>query len=198
MKADSETLAVYAARAADYAKRFAQKEDSAHLIAFRSALEPGACVLDLGCGAGDASALMRKAGLRVDSWDASQDMAAVALANHDLDVRVAVFEDLDATDAYDGIYANFSLLHAPKSAMPGHLRRIAAALKSGGPFHIGLKAGSGEKRDALGRFYAYYEEDELKNLLADAGFAVQRVTHGEEPGLDGTVAPFLIVLARKT
>jgi hypothetical protein len=82
--------------------------------------------------------------------------------------------------------------------MPRHLESIARALKPSGIFHIGLKTGTGEKRDAIGRFYAYYEDAELTALLASAGFDVIARRTGEEAGLDGTIAPWIILLTRKS
>ncbi|MCG6882178.1 MAG: class I SAM-dependent methyltransferase [Silicimonas sp.] len=196
--ADAETLAVYAKRAQDYADRFTDDGPNTHLNAFMDALPKGARVLDLGCGPGRATRAMLDSGLRVDAWDASPEFARVAQEMNGVTVTLASFDDLAAETAYDGIYANFSLLHAPKAEMPGHLARIARALTPGGLFHIGTKTGSGEKRDKLGRFYAYYTEEELTGLLEGAGLAITYRRTGEEPGLDGTVAPWIILHARKT
>ncbi len=196
--ADAETLAVYAKRAQDYADRFEGSAVSPHLAAFIDALPAEARVLDLGCGPARASRAMRDRGLAVDAWDASPEFARVAKDTNGIDVTLATFDDLDADAVYDGIYANFSLLHAPKAEMPGHLARIGRALTPGGLFHIGTKMGTGEKRDKLGRFYAYYTEEELTGLLLDAGFEITYRRTGEEPGLDGTIAPWIILHARKT
>ena len=140
---------------------------------------------------------MRDRGLAVDAWDALPEFARVAKDTNGIEVTLATFDDLDADAVYDGIYANFSLLHAPKAEMPGHLARIARALKPGGLFHIGTKTGTGEKRDTLGRFYAYYTDQELTDLLTAAGLTVTYRKTGAEPGLDGTVAPWIILHARK-
>lgn len=195
--ADAETLAVYATRARDYAKRFAADNVGPTLRAFIDAVPEGARVLDLGCGPGNAAAAMRDAGLTVEAWDASPEMAEVAREIHGLELRVAEFDALDAEAVYDGIYANFSLLHAPKAEMPGHLARIARALRPGGLLHIGLKTGEGERRDALGRLYAYYSDEEITRLLSDAGLEVEVRTTGRSTGLDGTSAPWIILRARK-
>ena len=195
---DRETLSVYAARAGDYAAAFDRPGPDRHLEAFITALPSGARVLDLGCGPGRAAAAMRDAGLLVDASDASPEMAEVAKALYGLIVDVSDFTRLAARARYDGIYANFSLLHAPKAEMPGHLSRIARALKPGGLFHIGLKTGTGESRDGLGRFYAYYEPDEITALLEAAGFRIGSRHTGSEAGLDGTNAPFIILKARLT
>lgn len=195
--ADRETLVVYAERADDYAKRFGNSRENPHLKAFLAHVPDNGRVLDLGCGPGHAAAAMQRAGYQVDALDASPELAGIARELHGVDVRIATFNDLDDVEHYDGIYANFSLLHAPKTEMPGHLARIACALRTNGVFHIGLKRGTGEKRDTIGRFYAYYEMDELTGLLSDTGFEVIRQTEGKEAGLDGTVSPWIIMLARK-
>jgi len=195
--ADQETLAVYADYAADYAKRFAQDKPDVHLRKFMSALPTEARVLDLGCGTGRTTAFMARAGIEVEGWDASPEMAAVALADHELAIRVATFDELDAIDDYDGIFANFSLLHAPKSEMPDILARISRALKPGGHLHIGLKMGTGEARDKLGRFYAYYSDPEITGLLNDVGLPSIDRSYGADIGLDGEPAPWIILLAQK-
>ena len=124
-------------------------------------------------------------------------MAAVGRESFGLEITVQGFEALDAEDTYDGIYANFSLLHTPKAEMPDHLARIGRALKPGGVFHIGLKSGKGEERDHLGRFYAYYEVDELTELLGRVGLSVISRDFGREVGLAGTDDPWMILKARK-
>jgi trans-aconitate methyltransferase len=194
--ADEETLGVYARKAQDYADRFASREPGTHLSAFMRLLPPAARVLDLGCGPGNAAAAMIAAGHMVEAWDASPDMARVAAERFGIEVRVATFDMLDAEAAYDAVYANFSLLHLPKREMPATIARIARALKPGGLLHVGLKTGTGERRDTLGRFYAFYEEGEIIGLLEEAGFAVTSRATGQEAGLDGTVSPWIILQAR--
>lgn len=194
--ADDKTLAAYAKHADRYATRFNTNGDGPHMNAFLSGVPDGGRILDLGCGPGQAAAGMAAKGYDVEAWDASPEMIEIA-KSHGLGARVAVFEDLNSENEYDGIYANFSLLHAPKADMPGHLARIARALKPGGRLHIGLKSGTGEQRDGLGRFYAYYQDAELTDLLAEAGLTVCYRAYGKEAGLDGTIAPWIILQATK-
>lgn len=197
---DKDTLAVYAKAAGDYAERFVRIEDAdvdqfSDLKAFVALLPDNGLVLDLGCGPGQWTAKIREAGYRVEGMDASPEMAVLAKERFDLDVSVGVFADLDANGLYDGIWANFSLLHAPKAEMPAHLNRIYRALKPGGAFHIGAKLGEGEARDHLGRFYSYYQADELTALLTDAGFTVVRKRTGSAEGLAGSKDSFVILTA---
>ncbi|MDJ1015162.1 MAG: class I SAM-dependent methyltransferase [Paracoccaceae bacterium] len=195
---DRETLEVYARRAEDYARIFESSRPDRHLTDFMKALPESAVVLDLGCGTGQSSAHMQTAGFRVEAWDASPEMAAVAKERFGLEVTIAAFDAVDARASYDGVFANFSLLHARKSEMPGHLTRISTALRPNGVFHIGLKTGAGEARDDLGRFYAFYEDAEITGLLEDAGFQVIERSFGMDKGLAGNLDPWIILLARKT
>lgn len=194
---DKGTMAVYAERADEYATRFAKSGTDWHLQTFLDALPKGGRVLDLGCGPGQAAYSMAQAGFKVDAWDASPEMAKTGLDIYGLNIEVKGFADLDVIGIYDGIYANFSLLHAPKPEMPDHLQRIARALKTGGVFHIGLKTGKGEQRDSIGRFYAYYEDAELTALLSAVGLSVYDRQFGAGVGLDGIDAPWIIMKARR-
>ena len=79
--------------------------------------------------------------------------------------------------------------------MPRHLAALGTALKPGGLFHIALKSGAGEKRDALGRIYTYYTQSELTDLLENAGLTVTEYATGCGKGLDGTDADWIALRA---
>jgi SAM-dependent methyltransferase len=193
---DPETLQVYAARAQEYAELTDDFNASdPGLDAFIAAVVPAGRVLDLGCGPGASAARMAKAGLRVDAFDPVAEMVALASRHPGVTVRQAGFDDLDDTGIYDGIWANFSLLHAPRADMPRHLAGIRRALRPGGRFHIALKTGTGEGRDALGRHYTYYMEDELRGLLAETGFTVTGKYEGCDKGLSGKAEPWIALAA---
>jgi len=192
---DRETIALYDARAADYADTVSDPAPPPRLLAFIAALPRGARVLDLGCGPGTAVAAMAAAGLEVDALDASAGMVEVARTRHGIAARPGTFSDL--APPYHGVWANFSLLHAPRSEMAGHLARLHAALHPGGLFHLGLKTGTGAARDSLGRLYTYYTEPEIDAALARAGFEILARETGADPGFDGVVAPWAIRLARR-
>lgn len=196
MSADRETLAVYAERAEDYANLVQSEGAGKDLKAFIAALPPRAHVLDLGCGPGFASAHMAKAGLRPDPVDASPEMVALARNRFGLPARIARFDQIEGEDIYDGVWASFSLLHAPRAAFPGHLDALHKALKPGGRLYLGMKLGSGEQRDAIGRFYTFYSEDELRDHLEHAGFTVASSREGADKGLAGTIDPFIIIQAQ--
>lgn len=195
MSADKETLEVYQARARDYANMVESDTPFPALDAFIAALPVGGYVLDLGCGPGRTAAKMIAAGLDVDAVDASPAMIEQAKDLYNVEARFSTFDEITGDGVYDGVWANFSLVHAPKSAFPRHLSAIHKALKTDGRFHIGLKTGEGEKRDSIGRFYAFYTEPELIELLTLAGFHVTHRYYGEDAGLSGETAPWIIVTA---
>jgi SAM-dependent methyltransferase len=191
---DDETLRVYARKAQEYANLTAAQDDPL-LKTFINALPKAAQILDLGCGPGDAARQMAEAGLNVTATDAVPEMVALANAHDGVNAKCARFEDIRGINLFDGIWANFSLLHAPRQDMPRHLAALKSALKPTGLFHIALKSGSGHTRDALGRLYTYYTEAELTGLLSDAGFHVKDHTTGRDLGLDGTYANWIALRA---
>ena len=194
---DKTTIDVYDAKAVEYAKLVQQDEPDEHLQSFIDLVPSNGTVLDLGCGPAAASAHMRAAGLVPNPVDASLQMVDLANRTHDIGARQATFDDISGEELYDGIWANFSLLHAPRSDLPSHLKTLSTALKSGGVFHIGMKTGEGEQRDRIGRKYTYVSVNELHDLLADAGLSVNYTDEGSGKGLDGTDAPWVICRATK-
>ena len=195
MSKDAETLSVYDAKAADYAKLVGSDDEHESLQGFVADMPTGAHVLDLGCGPGLYAASMVRKGCTVDAIDGSAEMVALAAARDGVSARQGFFEDIDAEDTYDGVWANFSLLHAARADLPAHLARLKRALKDGGIFHIGMKLGDSEARDGLGRRYTYVTQEELLDLLKSAGLTPYHTTLGEDLGLDGTMAKFILVRA---
>lgn len=171
---DPKTIEIYAQEAAKYDTRDRKERASGFLEPFIGMMPPGAVVLDLGCGAGWAAVIMQERGFDVHALDATPEMAALAQQKLKRTVRVASFETVDETGVYDGIWASGALLHAPKTTMPALLARLANALKPGGLLLATFKAGDGETRDKLGRFYAYYSLPELEALFtAVPGIAIE-------------------------
>ena len=194
---DRQTISIYDARAQDYQRLSKPEAPEPQIQAFMEALPKAGRVLDLGCGPGGHAAHLARAGLRVEAWDASPQMVALAAQVPGVVARCAVFSDLVAERHYDGILASFSLLHAPRQDMPAHLAAIATALKPDGVFSIGMKTGKGEGRDRLGRFYTYYQPDALSSLLASVGLTETSRSMGEGKGLAGDIEPWVVIQARR-
>ncbi|WP_424941023.1 class I SAM-dependent DNA methyltransferase [Aliiroseovarius sp. S253] len=194
MSEDRQTLDVYDAQAAEYEARVAVK-DTPGLDDFIAVLPSQAHVLDLGCGPGLTAKQMMDHGLTVDATDGSDAMVKRA-RDHGVPARQVLFHQIDGRSLYDGIFANFSLLHLPRTEMPAMLTRLQNLLKPRGMLHIGVKLGTGDARDDLGRFYTYYQQDELEELLTLAGFTIITRILGSGTGLDGRSSDWIVLHAR--
>ncbi|MBB5720667.1 SAM-dependent methyltransferase [Loktanella ponticola] len=194
---DRETISVYDTKAADYAKLLNNQAPDPQLVAFMRLLPDGGRVLDLGCGPATSSAHLRDAYFRPDPIDASAGMVMLANETYDINARVMTFDEVNMVGEYAGVWANFSLLHAPRTDLPRHLDAVATALVPQGVLSIGMKTGTAETRDGIGRMYTYVTIPELSGLLNDAGFSILAVDEGEGVGLAGSVDPWVVIRARK-
>lgn len=197
--ADPQTLGVYAQEAAKYATRDRKERADGFLEPFIALMPPAAVVLDLGCGAGWAGALMQDKGFDVHGLDASPEMAALAQAKLRNKVRVASFESVDEVATYNGIWASGALLHVAKAEMPALLARLARALKPGGLLLATFKSGEGEARDKIGRFYAYYSIDELQRLFgAVQGLRIEGHLESTATDFTGNINTIYALKARRS
>ena len=192
---DDQTIAVYEDQAATYAALALSAKQRDAIERFVAMLPEGARILDAGCGPGVHGAQMIAAGHEVHGIDPTEAFVADALSRG-VKARLGSFDDITETQTYHGIYASFSLLHAPMADLPRHLDAMTKALKPGGALFIGMKTGTGEARDGIGRRYTYVTEAEMRALLETRGFTVTHVVTGEEAGLSGEVAPFFLMHAR--
>ena len=147
------------------------------------ALEPGARVLDVGCGLGGSAFLMaREFGLVVDGIDLSRNMLELAgekLEAHGLGDRVALrwgdCLEFNATDAYDAVYSRDVFLHIADK--PRLFRVLARALRTGGrllftDYCCGPKPWSDDFAAYVeSRGYHLHTLDAYAALLAGAGLA---------------------------
>ena len=104
-------------------------------------------------------------GFDVSPTDGSPEMAEVASRRLGRPVGTLLFHDLDAVEAYDGVWANACLLHVPRPELAHMLSLIWRALKPGGVFYASFKTGDAEGRDTLNRYYNYPSPDWLRDQL---------------------------------
>lgn len=190
------TSSFYADNASVYAARERNLPRN-RLDAFLTALPAGASILELGCGAGQDAAYMLSRGFDITPTDGSAELANEAEKLIGRPVRIMRFETLDASSAFDGIWAEASLLHVPRSDLANILDRIRRALKDGGIFHSSFKAGDAEGHDTLGRYYNYPSAEWLTALLSECGWRDIAMTEADGGGFDGKPTKWLYVTARK-
>jgi SAM-dependent methyltransferase len=195
---DDATLQFYRRNAEAYAKREITSR-YARLTKFLALLPSGAAILELGCGAGGDSAEMLARGYDVTPTDGSPEMADVASRRLGRPVKTLLFHELDAIEAYDGVWANACLLHVPRDQLAHVLALIHRALKPGGAFYASYKSGDGDARDTLDRYYNYPTEEWLRATYAQSGaWSDLSIETGEVRGFDDAMAEMFFVLARKS
>jgi SAM-dependent methyltransferase len=164
---DEATLQFYRQNAEVYAGW--AKAASTRLQGFLALLPPGGAILELGCGAGNHSAVMLAEGFSVRATDGSPEMAEIASRRLGHPVEAMRFDQLDAHEAYDGVWASACLLHVPRDELAGILGKIHRALKPSGVFYASYKMGEDDGRDSLGRYYSYVSREWLEMTYASAG-----------------------------
>ena len=163
-EAADATLAYYAANAEAFASSTVSVEFTAMQERFVELLEPGARVLDLGCGSGRDAKRFAEAGFAVDAVDGSPELCRIAAEFTGLPVRCMRFEELSAVAEYDGIWACSSILHVPSAQLPALLTSMAVALRDDGVIYTSFKYGEGEGM-RHGRYFSDFTEDSFTQLL---------------------------------
>lgn len=168
-----------------YTKRYGNSPFLLRNIARFNALLPrGGTVLDVGCGSGRASKLLREKGLSVTGIDFSEKMLTLARKRTRgvsftlMDVRKLAFPD----ESFDGVWANFAIIHIPKRETVQTLREWNRVLKPDGVLFVTTSAGAhgegiqdewltkGEKM-----FFHRMSEEALRSYLEKSGFLVQEI-----------------------
>ncbi|MCH2487018.1 MAG: class I SAM-dependent methyltransferase [Erythrobacter sp.] len=192
---DPATLAFYQAQAPRYTMSFGQAP-SRYLDAFLDRLEPGARVLELGCGGGRDGARIRERGFDLDATDGVPAMVRKANERFDLGPRVMRFDELDVREAYDAVWAHACLLHVARADLPAILAAIRTALRPEGWHFASYKLGTDEGRCKLGRLHNFPDADWIESAYRAAGFAIveREISRGE--GADGTVRDWIALTVR--
>ena len=171
-----QTTRAYDEIATEFAAKSFETDLSPQLDRFCTYLQPGARVVDVGCGPGRDLLSLAERGFWAAGVDRSAGMLRQARARGaealvQADARALPF----ASGAWDGAWACASLLHLPKAELPAALTETRRALGHG---HVclTLKCGEGEswRDDDWGqrRFFAYYHPAEVELALERAGFHV--------------------------
>lgn len=159
------------AAALAYAERTRQLDLSDLRSRFLSELPHGSSdtlrILDLGCGPGRDTRAFKAAGYDVEGMDPSPAMVRLARNYAQAPVRTRRAQDLDATEAYDGIWACASLLHVPLTDLPDVFSRIARALRADGILYASFKHGPTE-RTVDGCHFTDMNETRLLDCISHA------------------------------
>ena len=147
---------------------------------FLEHLDPGARILDLGCGSGRDTIAFRDAGYEVVPVDGSEGMCRVASANTGDSVRCLDFMDLDYIEEFDGVWACASMLHLHPEEISDVTALVRRALRCGGVFYTSFKSG-GFAGYREGRWYTDVRPDGLRSMASSSGFDVLDVWSTVDP-----------------
>ncbi len=192
---DPQTREFYETVAPRYTLSGSQRQ-SRHLDEFLDRLEPGARILELGCGGGRDSAHMAVRGFAIDPTDGIAPMVQKARERFVLPARQMLFADLDAVAAYDAIWAHACLIHVPRAELPDVLGAIRRALRPGGLHFASFKLGAGEGRDMHGRLHNFPAADWTEDVYRQAGFDIVHRLVFRGSGADGTVRDWIALTVR--
>jgi SAM-dependent methyltransferase len=152
---------------------------------FASLLSSSARVLDVGCGAGVKSRYLSEKGLRVTGIDFSDKLIEIAkrefqnVSFHVMDMR----DVKDLNEQFDGVFAQASLLHIPKSEIQELIGKLASVLNAGGYLYVAVKGVNDSGREEgvvrendygyeYERFFSYYRMSELEGYLRELNLEI--------------------------
>ncbi|MBS5607068.1 MAG: class I SAM-dependent methyltransferase [Enterocloster asparagiformis] len=159
-----DTLQYYDQHAKAYVDSTRDVEFSQTQERFLQYLEPGARILDFGCGSGRDTKYFRNRGFRVEAVDGSAEFVRIASEYTGINVRRMLFQDLDEVERYDGIWACSSILHLPCAELEVVLGKMARALRRRGIVYTSFKYGT-EEGERSGRYFTNMTEAKMAGLL---------------------------------
>ena len=131
---------------------------------FLKLMPPQGSILDFGCGSGRDTKYFLEKGYRVDAIDGSEELCRIASDYTGIQVRNMLFQDLDAVEQYDGIWACSSILHLKKEELRAVLLKMMTALKSTGYIYTSFKYGTFEGYRKQ-RYFTDFTEKTISDLL---------------------------------
>jgi 2-polyprenyl-3-methyl-5-hydroxy-6-metoxy-1,4-benzoquinol methylase len=133
---------------------------------FLEKLPRGAYILDFGCGSGRDTKYFLEHGYKVDAIDGSDELVRYASEYTGIKVRKMMFQELDATNSYDGIWACSSILHLPKAELRDVLIKMSRALKDKGVIYTSFKYSEFEGM-RNGRYFTDFTLESFRDFIKD-------------------------------
>lgn len=183
-EAVAKTVKTYEALAKHYHKIHFDINENKDMVDFFIQNLKGKKVLDVGCGPGRDAKYFSEKGLDVTGIDLTPDFIKMACLNAPnakfvkMDMRHLDFPN----NTFDGIWVCASFQHVPKEDARSTMLEFKKVLKSNGFAYISVQHGEGErfveKAGYMGRtkFFAFYTEDEFKELAESCGLRIVRIS----------------------
>lgn len=158
------TLTYYNQNAHSFAASTISVDFTATQARFTARLLQGGSILDFGCGSGRDTKHFLSQGFQVTATDGSEELCKLASQHTGIPVKQMLFQELDAVEQYDGIWACSSILHLPQEELISVLEKMATALKPQGIIYTSFKYGdfAGERN---GRYFTDMTETSFAALM---------------------------------
>lgn len=140
----NDTLRYYNSKAFSYTADTCDAKVNELQDAFLTRLPIGGYILDFGCGSGRDTKCFVEHGFQVDATDGSEELCKIASAYTGVKVNCMLFQELDETDKYDGIWACSSILHLTKVELLDVFARMIRSLHKDGIIYTSFKYGEFE------------------------------------------------------
>lgn len=170
MDYEDSTIKVFSQNAVDYLGRQPTKFQEEEKEMFMKSITAGGKILDLGCGPGNDALFFQQHGFDVLAVDGAPGMIKLA-KQKGLKAMILKYSELDQLkEKFNGIWASYSLLHLAKKDLATILQKIKGLLTNNGVFYASFREGDGQElraddRYGGGRFFAYYHDEELKDIF---------------------------------
>ena len=198
----TQTLDYYNQRAEDFFAGTIDHDVEQNITALLAHIETnegGApfTVLDVGCGPGrDLKAFSERDHVAV-GLEGAERFAEMARDYSGCDVWQQDFLELDLPlSHFDGVFANASLFHVPRLALPDVLLALYATLKPNGVFFSSNPRGNNTDGLSGGRYGAYYDLETWRDYMVTAGF-VELMHYYRPSGVPRDQQPWLASVWRK-
>ena len=194
-----KTLEHYDGRAAEFWEGTRDHDVTQNIAALLRHIggAPPLRILDFGCGPGRDLAAFRALGHEPVGLEGSPRLAAMAREHGGCEIWQQDFLALDLpAEHFDGIFANASLFHVPRQALPRVLGELHAALKPGGVLFASNPRGNNDEGWNRGRYGVYHDLESWRAFLEAAAFS--ELEHYYRPaGLPLERQPWLASVWRK-
>ena len=159
--------------------------------------EPPFTILDFGCGPGRDLKTFAALGHEAIGLEGAATFAEMARAHSGCEVWQQDFLRLDLPPGrFDGVFANASLFHVPRSELPRVLRELHAALATDGILFSSNPHGGNEEGWNRGRFGSYHDPLAWRRYGEQAGF-IEVASYYRPAGLPREQQPWLATVWRK-
>ena len=166
---------------------------------FLSYISQNGMILEIGSATGRDARYFASKGYKILCTDvipkALQKLSEEGFETAEFDFRNN--PKLEWIGKFDGIFANASLLHAPRDVFENVLRNAVGILNEGGVMAFSLKVGNGEeimveKLDGP-RFFCLHTEPEIRSILSKLPFEIISISYVD----NGTWMTVVIKLVAK-